>query len=273
MDLIDADRIDEILAAEGIHRELGQSRDDEGQCREGSKKAGCRRTFHDGKLAAVGPGSTASGSQIVPTVEQYDGAFHSSFDFPRAGFRGIAHDRATMKITRVCCQGCGANLEVDETVRFVTCNYCHAKLEVVCAPSVTHTRVLEEPENNTRQTEGNLRIIGLRNDLERLDWEWESRRQGLMVSNKHGQRHIPTAAGSIAGGILVTIVGVIWIGAKVSMGAPIFVPMFGVVFICVAVYSIIKGTSMAAAHQRADLDFNSRRSGLVREIEKAKREG
>ena len=36
-----------------------------------------------------------------------------------------------MKTRRVCCQGCGANLEVDETIRFVTCNYCDARLEVV----------------------------------------------------------------------------------------------------------------------------------------------
>jgi hypothetical protein len=31
---------------------------------------------------------------------------------------------------KVARQGCGANLEVDETVRFVTCGYCSASLEL-----------------------------------------------------------------------------------------------------------------------------------------------
>lgn len=48
----------------------------------------------------------------------------------------------SMKITKVCCQGCGADLEVDEEIRFVNCNYCGAKLEVVHDATTTHTRLL-----------------------------------------------------------------------------------------------------------------------------------
>jgi hypothetical protein len=176
-----------------------------------------------------------------------------------------------VKITRVCCQGCGANLEVDETIRFVTCNYCQARLEVVHDASTTHTRVLEEIREDTRRMVDNLRVIELQNDLERLDREWESRKQGFMMEGKHGHRHLPTAAGSIAGGMFLIVGGIVWIGFTVKMGAPAFFPLFGLLFIGMAIYKMIEGSSKAAAHGQADDEFNLRRSSLLREIAEEKR--
>lgn len=67
-----------------------------------------------------------------------------------------------MKVTRVCCQGCGADLQVDETIRFVTCNYCGAKLEVVHGESVTHTKQLDRIERTTDLLASNLKVISYR---------------------------------------------------------------------------------------------------------------
>jgi hypothetical protein len=44
-----------------------------------------------------------------------------------------------MTVTKVCCQSCGADLQIDESIRYVTCNYCNSVLEVVHGASVTHT--------------------------------------------------------------------------------------------------------------------------------------
>ena len=60
-----------------------------------------------------------------------------------------------MKVTKACCQGCGADLQIDETIRFVTCNYCNARLEVVHDTTVTHTRQLDKIE---KTTDGKLRL-------------------------------------------------------------------------------------------------------------------
>lgn len=33
-----------------------------------------------------------------------------------------------MKVTEVCCHGCGAALQIDESIRYITCNYCNTRL-------------------------------------------------------------------------------------------------------------------------------------------------
>jgi hypothetical protein len=177
-----------------------------------------------------------------------------------------------MKITKVCCQGCGADLQVDETVRYVTCNYCHARLEVVHDPSVTHTRLMEKLEKTTERMAENLRVIELQNDLERMDREWDQRRENFMVTGKHGQRSLPTSAGSVVGGVFAAVFGVIWIGAAGSMGAPLPFVLFGVVFVGFAIFNAVNGASRANAHQSAEASYRRQRGELIRRIEAARRE-
>jgi hypothetical protein len=176
-----------------------------------------------------------------------------------------------MKITKVCCQGCGADLEVDENVRYVTCNYCHARLEVVHDTSVTHTRILERLEKSTERMAGNLQVIELQNDLERLDREWESQKEGYMVSGKHGHRYLPSTGGSIFGGVIAIVFGVIWMSFAAGMGAPFPFPLFGLLFIGAAIFGMVNSSSKASAYQSADLEFQQRRQRLIRQIEEARR--
>jgi hypothetical protein len=176
-----------------------------------------------------------------------------------------------MKITKVCCQGCGADLEVDENVRYVTCNYCHARLEVVHDTSVTHTRILQDLQKNTERMAGNLQVIELQNDLERLDREWESRKEGSMVSGKHGHRYLPSQGASIAGGVFAIVFGVIWMCFAAGMGAPFPFPLFGLLFIGVALYGMVTNSSKASAYESADREFQQQRERLIREIDEARR--
>ncbi|MCW1921344.1 hypothetical protein OKA05_02195 [Luteolibacter arcticus] len=176
-----------------------------------------------------------------------------------------------MKITKVCCQGCGADLQVDETIRFATCNYCHARLEIVHDPTVTHTRLLENIGRTTEQMAGNLRVIELQNDLERLDREWENRRESFMVTGKHGHRSLPSEAGSITGGVIAIVAGVVWMSFAAGMGAPFPFPLFGLLFIGFAIFGMINGTSKASGYRDAKRSFNERRNNLIRQIEESRR--
>jgi hypothetical protein len=177
-----------------------------------------------------------------------------------------------MKITKVCCQGCGADLQVDETVRYVTCNYCQARLEVVHDPSVTHTRLMEKLEKNTERMAENLRVIELQNDLARIDREWEQQKEGFMVTGKHGHRSLPSTAGSAVGGVFAAVFGVVWIGAASSMGAPAPFVLFGVVFVGFAIFNAVNGASKANAHQSAEALHQSQRAEMIRKIEAARRD-
>jgi hypothetical protein len=176
-----------------------------------------------------------------------------------------------MKITKVCCQGCGADLQVDETVRYVTCNYCQARLEVVHDPSVTHTRLMEKLEKNTERMADNLRVIELQNELARMDREWDLRRESFMVTGKHGHRSLPSTTGSAVGGVFAAVFGVIWIGAAASMGAPFPFVLFGLAFVGFAIFNAVNGATKASAHEAAEAQHQSQRAELIREIEEARR--
>ncbi|RYD60437.1 MAG: hypothetical protein EOP83_19405 [Verrucomicrobiaceae bacterium] len=177
-----------------------------------------------------------------------------------------------MKVTKVCCQGCGADLQVDESIRFATCNYCHARLEIVHDPTVTHTRLLEDIGRTTERMAGKLLVLELQNDLERLDREWENRREGFMVTGKHGHRSLPSQAGSIVGGVIAIVGGIVWMSFAAGMGAPFPFPLFGLLFIGFALFSMINGTTKATGYRNAESAFTRRRNDLVHQIDEARRD-
>lgn len=173
-----------------------------------------------------------------------------------------------MKVTKVCCQGCGADLQIDESIRYVTCNYCHCRLEVVHDATVTHTRQLDKIERTTEQLANNLKVIELQNDLERLDREWDSQRESLMVRNKHGHVSEPSSVASLVGGIIAVVFGIFWIGMASSHGTPAFFPLFGLVFIGIAVFSMVNGTAKAGAYKSRRSNYEIQRQRLVSRLER-----
>jgi hypothetical protein len=176
-----------------------------------------------------------------------------------------------MKITKVCCQGCGADLEVDEDIRFVNCNYCGARLEVVHDSTTTHTRLLEKLEKRSDEMAGDLKVIRLQNDLEKLDREWDREMEGFMVTGENGERSIPSTGGSIVGGVVAIVAGVIWMGFAGSIGAPGPFVMFGFVFIGFALFGMVRRSAKAGNYQSAHERMQGRRARLVAQIESAKR--
>ena len=171
-----------------------------------------------------------------------------------------------MKITKVCCQGCGADLDISDGIRFVTCNHCGSRLEVVHDASVTHTRQLERIEQTTRQMVGNLKVIELQNDLELLDREWAMQREQYMVRNKDGSTSEPGSAGAMIGSIIAIVFGVFWIIAASSAGAPGFFPLFGLVFIAFAIFGMVSGSSKSHNFNSAQSVYQQRRDRLLAEI-------
>lgn len=175
-----------------------------------------------------------------------------------------------MKVMRVCCQGCGADLEVDESVRFVTCNYCHAKLEIVHDTSVTHTRLMEKIEQTTDRMAGNLRVIELQNDLERLDREWEVRRESFMQTSKNGRRYIPSVAGSVISGVIFSIVGVVMLGIAASARGAGLLGFVGLGVVALGVWAAISGSSKANAYRREEDAYGVERNQLIARIESSR---
>jgi DNA-directed RNA polymerase subunit RPC12/RpoP len=179
-------------------------------------------------------------------------------------------DTNSPNLLSVNCNHCGATLEVDEQTHFVTCNYCHSRLAIQRTGSAAFTQVLEKLEQQTGQIAGNLKIIELQNELNQLDREWNMSREKLLVSQNNGARTEP----SIAGGVIVIVLGVVFGGAwtigAASMGAPGFFPLFGLVFIAVAVIGGVNSINKAGQLDNSRGDYESRRQQLLSAIESEK---
>ena len=162
------------------------------------------------------------------------------------------------------CQGCGADLDVSDDVRFVKCDYCSAKLEVVRDESTVRTRVIETIADD-------VKIIRRQNELEQLDREWETKKGDFMVSDKNGNRSIPTRGGSVAGGVAILVFGIFWIamasniGSKVG-GAGALFPLFGLAFIIFGIFQATRGFTKADGFEQAESEYRKRRAELLRKL-------
>ena len=167
------------------------------------------------------------------------------------------------QIVKLACQGCGADLEVSEGIRFMTCNFCGSKLEVVQDESVTHTRLLEDIADD-------LKVIQLQNDLEKLDREWASRRESFMVTSKNGHRSVPSGAGAMIGGVAGIGGGIFWMIMTSQMGAPGMFPLFGLLIIGLSIFGMVSSGTKAGAHDRAKREYDDQRRKLAAELESAR---
>jgi hypothetical protein len=178
-----------------------------------------------------------------------------------------------MQITRVCCQGCGANLEIAESIRFVTCNYCHAGLEVVHDTSITHTKLLQELDQRTESMAKDIQVLKCQSELERLDRAWESTRQAMMIHGKNGSVSEPSATGATSGGIIAIGGGVFWMVATISTPVPAIFSLFGLVIIGAGIFGMIGGNAKASEFVSLRSRYLARRSQLITQIIELKAAG
>ena len=171
-----------------------------------------------------------------------------------------------MKVTKVCCQSCGADLQVDETIRYVTCNYCQCQLEVVHDSTVTHTLKLDKIERTTDQLAKKLRLIELQNDVEHIDREWDKFRAAVLSRDNQGQLCEPSSSGSIMVGIFGIGSGVLWIIFCASNGSPAWA-LAGLVIIGIAICLMKDGGKKAEIYRIQRYRYESARKSLLYRID------
>jgi uncharacterized Zn finger protein (UPF0148 family) len=177
-----------------------------------------------------------------------------------------------MNTLSLTCQKCGAPLAVAEGLRFLTCNYCQSQLEIVRDESSTHTKLLENLDRRSAEIVDNLEVIKLQNQLERLDREWGMQRDGLMVRGKDGNLREPNAGAGIVGGAVAVIFGIIWTSVVASMHAPFPFPLFGLVFIGFALFTVLSNSGKASTYKMAQVNYERRRLELLRRLSDAEAE-
>lgn len=204
--------------------------------------------------------------------------------FPKLETVVIASPRFTplpfmaTQVISVRCQNCGSPLQVNDTIRFLTCNYCKSELELVRDASTVHTEVLQRIEQNTETTVSQLKVIELQNEIERLDREWEMWRQANLGRNKDGSLREPSTVGSIVGGLFVAGFGIFWTitaasfdRAGVFPASRIF-PFFGVCFVIFGLFTCFRESQKAGEYPAARSRYENERGRLQQQLEALRRQ-
>jgi cobalamin biosynthesis protein CobD/CbiB len=92
-------------------------------------------------------------------------------------------------------------------------------------------------------------------------------RDQFMTRDKHGNSSVPSSGGAIAISLVASVFGVFWIIGAISMGAPFFFPLFGVVFVGVVIVGGISSAGKANLYTEAHAKYQHRRRALLRELE------
>jgi predicted RNA-binding Zn-ribbon protein involved in translation (DUF1610 family) len=171
-----------------------------------------------------------------------------------------------MQIEKIACNSCGAPLEVTTTTKFVTCRHCGTKLSIQRTDTATFTEILEQLTAKTDQLSDQVNDLTGYTELAALDREWELERQNYMVTTRHGAKHIPSEAGSIGGGIAITLFGCIWtfMAFTITSFIPIPIlhvvfPLFGMIFVIGGIVSSISSFNKAGEYRRAQQRYRQRR--------------
>ena len=89
-----------------------------------------------------------------------------------------------MKVITLSCNQCGAPLEVSHRAKFVTCNFCTARLEIKRDAGSTWTEELEE-------LRGEVKKLKTREAIRKYDKRWLEDRKRYMNRNKNGEYSVP----------------------------------------------------------------------------------
>jgi hypothetical protein len=160
-----------------------------------------------------------------------------------------------MQLETLSCNNCGAPLAVPKSANFVCCNHCGTNLVVRRDSSVSYTEKVDEIHERTGSMVQQLADVRYQQELANIDRQWDLERQKYLVADDDGVRHKPPVVLSI---IIGTVFAAIGLGMLLLPAWP--VQLMGLLFLLAGVGAIIQSSSKAAALQRAQAEYQRRRS-------------
>ena len=179
-----------------------------------------------------------------------------------------------MTIERLICNSCGAPLDVPTNANFVNCNHCGTQLSINRSKNITFTEQLSRIEETTEALTDQLRELNSHQRLEALDRDWQSRQLSFMMTGKNGKTYAPTKTIAVASSVGAAVFGLLWtaIAIAITASAPSFgpfivakfvFPLFGMVFVAVAIFGGIKAYRMSENLEQATRQYNKERESLL----------
>jgi predicted RNA-binding Zn-ribbon protein involved in translation (DUF1610 family) len=161
------------------------------------------------------------------------------------------------------CNSCGASLQAPNGANYLTCNHCGQTLAVRRTESATFTEAIDRLNETTTSLREQVANLSRQSRLADLDRRWELEREEYMVSGKDGSRQLPTAGGSLVGGVVIVLFGTFWT-IMASRASP-FLALFGVVFVLFGVGTSIHSFQKSGGYAEAWRRYQAERARIEEE--------
>jgi LSD1 subclass zinc finger protein len=165
-------------------------------------------------------------------------------------------------IESLLCNSCGAPLEVPDSANFIKCNHCDTQLAIRRDNSVTFTETIDRLAKSTEALHEEVKQLSAQQAIADLDRQWQIERENFYVKGENGSRHLPSEGGAVVGGVIAAVFGVFWTFMTISMGAPGFFPLFGILFIGMGIFGAIHTSQKAGDYKAAESRYRRERSRL-----------
>ncbi len=189
-----------------------------------------------------------------------------------------------MQLVPVKCEGCNAPIRVPSDVSFLTCRYCHARLEIDYSDERAEARLMhrlnhaadrvrehtQDVRSSARRIEYQSRVLHLRNrvlrlrrTIDKLDERWDLERERYMVRER-GVLREPSAIMPIVRLLFTTGICV----AAVAIGFRFFTLNHLMILASVAFFLILHGlrsahlVKLAFSYSDAHRDYEHRRGDI-----------
>jgi hypothetical protein len=187
-------------------------------------------------------------------------------------------DGGDVVVLSLSCNHCGANLDIAEDTRFVTCGYCKTRLSVEHTGGAAYTKIHEalseldetvkKTDKRSRKLQRELGAMRLERELERLEREWNQERTGLMLRSKNGKMRVPTRSSSFVVYLFGPAAGLLFLAVA---GLSVYAVLAVLVLTIIGVFG---GRSVALAalrYEAAERRYRDERDRLEAELDKARR--
>ena len=175
-----------------------------------------------------------------------------------------------METLSVRCNHCGAPLQVSDTTRFVTCQFCQSSLEVKRTDSSIFTEEVAKIAENTGKMAESLEVLTLQNEIERLDRENAPALAAAKVKRLAPGAELAMGCVQVIFLTLFISFGLFFAVSASQHGAPFIFPLFGGGFALIGVIGLValiaKATGFGTAKDAKPDSYETRRDALLKKL-------
>ncbi len=176
----------------------------------------------------------------------------------------------------LCCNSCGAPLDVPEGTKYLKCTHCGQQLAVRRTESAVFTEAVEQLSETTQALSEQVEELARQTKLAALDRLWEKQRDDYMTTDKHGRSHLPDENNTVIGGIVIVVFGIFWTIMATSMTwsapnwgafavAKFLFPAFGALFVIGGIAASIRNYQKAQDYKSARDRYQKERTRVLEE--------